>query len=65
MDVRREKWIGKASFWLVKPQPKAGYEYQFGRLTRVKDGTRPKNIYVEQWRSMSPKLQKQAIEVED
>ncbi len=45
-----EEWIGKAKFFLLHPQPKAGYEYQSGRLTKIKQTTRPPTVWPETWK---------------
>ena len=48
-------WTGKTIFELLRPEPPQGYEYTNGRLTKQQTTTRPGNVWLEVWPSMSPK----------
>ncbi len=58
----RDKWAGRTVFELFKPEPKPGYEWSSGRLTRKQVGTaRSSKIWPEVWRSMTHKKRKRVI----
>ena len=59
------EWTGKTVFELLKPEPKPGYQWSSGRLTRKQTGTaRPLRIWPEVWKAMTQKRRKRVIERE-
>ena len=65
MDARdkelTDSWTGMTVFELLRPEPPAHHKWVEGRLTRIKKGARPDNVWPEVWRTLSHKGQLQAI----
>ena len=54
-------WTGQTSFELLRPRPPVGYSYVGGRLTKTQETTRPANVWLEIWRTLSKKQKGKAI----
>ena len=57
-----EWWTGKTTFYLLPPPPRNGYEWVFGRETRIQaKSARPKHRTPDDWSSMSRKARNEDI----
>ena len=55
-------WVGKTTFHLRLPPPKPGWSIQNGRPTKIEaNSKRPEYIWVEEWRHMTRKGQRQEM----
>ena len=56
-----EPWTGSTFFQIRPPEPKFGYQYVQGRLTKIQKTERPPTVLPEQWTYMSKKDKALAI----
>ena len=58
-----EWWTEKTQFFFVMPQPRPGWEWVYGRETRLLDkSTRPDHCWPETWTTLSKKARRIEIE---
>ena len=57
-----DTWTGSTTFLIMRPPPPPGTECCDGRITKKQKTTRPKNVWVETWKTLSKEAKTQAIE---
>ena len=57
-----DSWVGQTRFYPLFPLPPIGWEYVFGRKTKIQKTTRPGHLWVETWNGISDRDKKKAIQ---